>query len=95
MVFDNSEPLDDEHLVALLAVQLATDSLRRGWKKVLHAIENARDQVMLEHTVAVAHGFALGLQAGELITIGGYQAMTALISKAQLIKRSELRVSSK
>ncbi|AKS04668.1 hypothetical protein [Pseudomonas trivialis] len=95
MVFDNSKPLDDELHVALLAVELATASLRRGWKKVLHAIENSRDQGMLEHTVAVAHGFALGLLAGELTTTGGYQAMTALISKSQLIKRSELRSSAK
>lgn len=95
MVFDNSEPLDDEHHVALLTVELATDSLQRGWKKVLHAIEDTRNQAMLTHTVAVAHGFALGLLAGDLITTGAYQAMTALINKADLIKRGELRDSRK
>lgn len=95
MFFDDSEPVDDASHFAVLQGELATTLLRREWKRVLHAIQHARDQKMLVHTATVAHGFALGLLAGEFITVRGYQAMTALISQAETIKRAELSSSSK
>ncbi|AVE05202.1 hypothetical protein CYL20_11830 [Pseudomonas palleroniana] len=88
--FYDSEPVDDANHVAVLQVELATTLLRREWKKVLQAIERAPNQKMLVHTGSVARGFALGLLAGEIITIRGYQAMTALISKAELMMHAEL-----